>query len=161
MRLTAKGRYAVTAMLDLVVHQREKKPVALADISRRQDISLAYLEQLFAKLRKNGLVLSFKGPGGGYSLARSPQNLFVSEIVDSVDENVDATKCSGKGNCQHGEMCLTHELWSDLSHQIREYLSRIDLASLTNKGHFRRVISRQRGVEGQILMLDKQASMKS
>lgn len=132
MRLTAKGRYAVTAMLDLAVH-RDDGPISLADISERQGISLSYLEQLFAKLRRNGLVKSVRGPGGGYQLSREDSQIFVAEIIDSVDENVDATKCQGKADCQNGETCLTHELWSDLSEQIHQFLSEIDLASIIAK----------------------------
>ena len=132
MRLTAKGRYAVTAMLDLAVH-RNDGPISLADISDRQGISLSYLEQLFAKLRRNGLVKSVRGPGGGYQLSRDDSQIFVAEIIDSVDENVDATRCQGKADCQNGETCLTHELWSDLSGQIHQFLSEIDLASIIAK----------------------------
>ena len=129
MRLTAKGRYAVTAMLDIAVHQ-EKGPISLADISERQGISLSYLEQLFSKLRRNELVSSVRGPGGGYKLSRDAGDIFVAQIVDSVDETVDATKCAGRANCQHGETCLTHELWADLSEQIHQFLSSIDLATI-------------------------------
>ena len=142
MRLTAKGRYAVTAMLDLAVH-RNDGPTSLADISERQGISLSYLEQLFAKLRRRQLVKSVRGPGGGYQLSRAAQEIFVAEIVDSVDENVDATKCAGRADCQHGETCLTHELWEDLSEQIHQFLSNIDLASLIEKREVQRISARQ------------------
>ena len=142
MNLTAKSRYAVTAMLDLA-GQKKQKPVSLADISRRQDISLSYLEQLFAKLRKNGLVTSIKGPGGGYLLARSANKVSVADIVDSVDENVDVTRCSGKGNCQGGAVCLTHQLWSEFSEEIRNYLSGINLENLKDREHVKRVMIRQ------------------
>ena len=144
MNLTAKSRYAVTALLDLAAQNKEK-PVSLADISRRQEISLSYLEQLFAKLRKNGLVKSIKGPGGGYLLARSADEVSVADIVDSVDENVDVTRCSGKGNCQRGAVCLTHELWSELSEEIRNYLSSINLENLKGREHVKRVLNRQEG----------------
>ena len=144
MNLTAKSRYAVTAMLDLSA-QKEEKPVSLADISRRQEISLSYLEQLFVKLRKNGLVRSIKGPGGGYLLARSADEVTVADIVDSVDENVDVTRCSGKGNCQRGAVCLTHELWSEFSDEIRNYLSGINLENLKGREHVKRVLNRQEG----------------
>ena len=142
MNLTTKSRYAVTAMLDLAGQKREK-PVSLADISRRQEISLPYLEQLFAKLRKNGLVTSIKGPGGGYLLARSANKVSVADIVDSVDENVDVTRCSGKGNCQGGAVCLTHQLWSEFSEEIRNYLSGINLENLKDREHVKRVMIRQ------------------
>ena len=131
-------------MLDLSA-QKEEKPVSLADISRRQEISLSYLEQLFVKLRKNGLVRSIKGPGGGYLLARSADEVTVADIVDSVDENVDVTRCSGKGNCQRGAVCLTHELWSELSDEIRNYLSGINLENLKGREHVKRVLNRQEG----------------
>ena len=132
----------MTAMLDLA-GQKKQKPVSLADISRRQDISLSYLEQLFAKLRKNGLVTSIKGPGGGYLLARSANKVSVADIVDSVDENVDVTRCSGKGNCQGGAVCLTHQLWSEFSEEIRNYLSGINLENLKDREHVKRVMIRQ------------------
>ena len=142
MRLTAKGRYAVTAMLDLAVHDH-RGPISLADISDRQGISLSYLEQLFAKLRRQDLVESVRGPGGGYRLSRPADEIYVAQIVDSVDENVDATKCSGRADCQGGEKCLTHELWSDLSDQIHQFLNGIDLASLIEKRTVQQVAARQ------------------
>ena len=142
MNLTAKSRYAVTAMLDLAT-QKKEKPVSLSDISQRQEISLSYLEQLFAKLRKNGLVTSIKGPGGGYVLARSADTVSVADIVDSVDENVDVTRCSGKGHCQKGAVCLTHQLWSEFSEEIRNYLSGINLENLKDREHVKRVMIRQ------------------
>ncbi|GIX22669.1 MAG: Fe-S cluster assembly transcriptional regulator IscR [Gammaproteobacteria bacterium] len=132
MRLTTKGRYAVTAMLDLAVHAGGD-PIALADISRRQGISLSYLEQLFAKLRRNGLVCSTRGPGGGYSLARPSAQISVAEVIRAVDETVDATACGGQRNCQGGEQpCLSHELWADLSRRIEEFLGQISLADVVN-----------------------------
>jgi Rrf2 family iron-sulfur cluster assembly transcriptional regulator len=132
MKLTTRGRYAVTAMLDLAIHGSEK-PISLADISGRQEISLSYLEQLFAKLRRGALVSSVRGPGGGYRLAREGNSIFVAEIIDAVDESVDVTNCGGKGNCHHGEVCLTHHLWQDLSLQIHDFLSQISLADLVDK----------------------------
>ena len=152
MRLTAKGRYAVTAMLDLAVHQKAG-PISLADISRRQGISLSYLEQLFAKLRKHNLVNSVRGPGGGYQLERDPGRIFVAEIIDSVDENVDATKCSGRADCQHGEMCLSHQLWSDLSSEIHHFLSGIDLASILAKRNVKQIAARQDAIEDEFVRL--------
>ena len=132
MRLTTKGRYAVTAMLDLAIHY-DLGPITLADISQRQEISLSYLEQLFSKLRKNGLVDSARGPGGGYRLSRLADEIAVAEIIAAVDETVDATRCKRKGNCQHEERCLTHDLWCDLSDQIFDFLSSITLGSLVEK----------------------------
>jgi len=129
MKLTTRGRYAVTAMLDLAIHGSER-PISLADISGRQEISLSYLEQLFAKLRRGDLVSSVRGPGGGYRLARSEDRIFVAEIIDAVDESVDVTNCQGKSNCQQGAICLTHHLWKDLSEQIHDFLSQISLAQL-------------------------------
>ena len=129
MKLTTRGRYAVTAMLDLAINGG-KRPVSLADISGRQEISLSYLEQLFAKLRREDLVTSARGPGGGYRLARNGAEIFVAEIIDAVDESVDVTNCQGKGNCHHGETCLTHHLWEDLSGQIHDFLSQISLGDL-------------------------------
>ena len=129
MKLTTRGRYAVTAMLDLAMNGGSN-PVSLTDISNRQEISLSYLEQLFAKLRRGQLVISSRGPGGGYRLGRSSANIFVAEIIDAVDESVDVTSCRGKGDCQGGKTCLTHHLWGDLSGQIHDFLSRISLEDL-------------------------------
>jgi len=142
MRLTTKGRYAVTAILDLALHSGEG-PVSLADISQRQDISLSYLEQLFARMRRNKLVNSVRGPGGGYLLARPKENIFVAEIVDAVNESVDATLCRGDNNCQQGKSCLTHHLWDDLSRQIHSFLSGISLADLVDRKEVRQVAERQ------------------
>lgn len=142
MRLTTKGRYAVTAMLDLALHA-EDGPVSLADISQRQDISLSYLEQLFAKLRRHKLVVSVRGPGGGYQLGRSHDAVFISEVVDAVSESLDTTRCQNKGDCQNGEKCLTHHLWSDLSDQIHTFLSEISLADLMRKREIQVVAHRQ------------------
>ena len=152
MRLTAKGRYAVTAMLDLAVHQGEG-PISLADISERQGISLSYLEQLFAKLRRNELVKSVRGPGGGYQLSREAGTIYVAEIVDSVDERVDSTRCAGRANCHHGRECLTHELWTDLSEQIHQFLNNIDLASIIAKREARERADRQRLQQDDIIRL--------
>ena len=156
MRLTAKGRYAVTAMLDLAVHRAEG-PITLADVSRRQGISLSYLEQLFAKLRRGNLVNSIRGPGGGYALQRQPKEIFVAEIVDSVDENVDATKCSGRANCQHGETCLSHQLWAELSDEIHNFLSSISLASIIEKGEVKRIVARQDSISDQLVRIPEAA----
>lgn len=132
MRLTTKGRYAVTAMLDLAIHQGQG-PIALADIAQRQGISLSYLEQLFAKLRKRGLVTSVRGPGGGYNLARTPAEIHVAEVITAVDESVDTTRCGGAYNCQNNGPCLTHDLWHDLSDRIYDYLNHITLQALVDQ----------------------------
>lgn len=142
MRLTTKGRYAVTAMLDLALNA-ERGPISLADISRRQGISLSYLEQLFAKLRRNKLVTSVRGPGGGYRLSRAGAAIFVAEIIDAVNESVDATDCNGGADCQDGETCLTHYLWCDLSDQIHHFLSQISLAQLVERQEVQAVSMRQ------------------
>ena len=142
MKLTTKGRYAVTAMLDLALHAREN-PVSLADISERQGISISYLEQLFSKLRRFELVASVRGPGGGYLLSRGADSVFIAEIIDAVDERVDVTRCSGNGDCQDGEMCLTHDLWQDLSKQLHEFLSAISLQILVDRAEVRKVAERQ------------------
>lgn len=142
MRLTTKGRYAVTAMLDLAIHGDEG-PVSLADISRRQEISLSYLEQLFARLRRVGLVLSVRGPGGGYRLAQDSEVIYVAQVVDAVNESLDTTRCQHKADCQNGVTCLTHHLWSDLSEQIHQFLSNISLADLMRKHEIQKVAARQ------------------
>jgi Rrf2 family iron-sulfur cluster assembly transcriptional regulator len=142
MRLTTKGRYAVTAMLDLALHG-DQGPVSLADISARQEISLSYLEQLFAKLRRRGLVLSVRGPGGGYQLSRPVAQIYAAQIVDAVDETTDATNCGGDANCRDGGMCLTHYLWADLSAQIHGFLNGISLASLIERQEIQAIAARQ------------------
>lgn len=142
MRLTTKGRYAVTAMLDLALHG-EGGPVSLADISGRQDISLSYLEQLFAKLRRNELVSSVRGPGGGYLLSRGGHEIFVAQIIDAVNETVDATSCGRTSNCQKGDVCLTHHLWCDLSDQIHGFLSQISLTNLVERREVQHISARQ------------------
>ena len=126
MRLTTKGRYAVTAMLDLSLNY-EVGTITLADISARQGISLSYLEQLFSRLRKQNLVSSTRGPGGGYTLSRSPDKITILDVILAVDEKMDNTACEGKANCHDGEQCLSHHLWESLSDQIRVYLSGITL----------------------------------
>ena len=142
MKLSTKGRYAVTAMLDIAIHNSEG-PVSLSDISARQGISLSYLEQLFGRMRRRGLVASTRGPGGGYSLAHAPDQIAIADIIVAVDENVDATRCGGKADCQNQERCLTHELWEDLSDQIHDFLSRISLADAINKERVAEVAARQ------------------
>ncbi len=132
MRLTTKGRYAVTAMLDLALHY-DKGPITLADISQRQGISLSYLEQLFSKLRKNELVDSTRGPGGGYRLSRNADEIAVAEVITAVDEKLESTRCGGLGNCQDDHQCLTHELWTELSAQIHGFLMGISLGQLVER----------------------------
>ena len=150
MRLTTKGRYAVTAMLDLALHASDG-PVSLSDISARQGISLSYLEQLFAKLRRAELVKSVRGPGGGYCLGEHECNIFIAQIVDAVNESIDTTKCKQKGDCQNGEKCLTHHLWSDLSLQIHEFLSGISLNDLMKKRDVQAISTRQDLTQGNII----------
>jgi len=147
MRLTTKGRYAVTAMLDLALHQNSG-PITLANISKRQGISLSYLEQLFACLRRRGLVESTRGPGGGYQLSRDPHSIDVAQVIAAVDEKVDATRCGGQANCHADQQCLTHELWMDLSNQIQEFLSAITLGQLVERRTIRE-ISRRQDSEGE------------
>ena len=144
MKLTTKGRYAVTAMLDLALRY-DKGAVTLADIAKRQGISLSYLEQLFAKLRRSGLVDSVRGPGGGYNLAMEPNKISVAKIIVAINENIDATRCGGEKNCHGDEPCLTHQLWEDLSTRIHEFLNGITLGDLVNKPHVQEVASRQEG----------------
>ncbi len=129
MRLTTKGRYAVTAMLDLAINEGDR-PVTLAAISERQDISLSYLEQLFSRLRKSGLVKSVRGPGGGYRVAADLKTISVSDIIRAVDEQIDATQCGGNANCHDDERCITHDLWMALNSKILEYLENVSLAQL-------------------------------
>ncbi|MCW2255330.1 Rrf2 family iron-sulfur cluster assembly transcriptional regulator [Providencia alcalifaciens] len=143
MRLTSKGRYAVTAMLDVALHS-QSGPVPLADISERQGISLSYLEQLFSRLRKNELVSSVRGPGGGYLLGRDADQIFVAQVIAAVDESVDATRCKGsKEGCQNGDRCLTHALWRDLSTRITDFLSSISLDELVKNQEVMVVADRQ------------------
>ncbi len=144
MKLTTKGRFAVTAMLDLALHEAlansesklagkqtsEIKPVTLAGISERQSISLSYLEQLFSRLRRQGLVNSVRGPGGGYKLAKNYADISVAEIINAVDEQIDATHCGGHENCKDEGRCMTHDLWSTLNTKILDYLAGVSLADM-------------------------------
>ncbi len=142
MKLTTKGRYAVTAMLDLALHYGQG-PITLADIAQRQGISLSYLEQLFSRLRKKELVTSVRGPGGGYSLGREAAEIFIGEVITAVDESMDTTRCHGAHNCQNNDRCLTHDLWADLSEQIYHYLNRISLQDLMDRKAVKEVSERQ------------------
>jgi Rrf2 family iron-sulfur cluster assembly transcriptional regulator len=142
MRLTTKGRYAVTAMLDLALHATEK-PITLADISQRQGISLSYLEQLFSRMRKQDLVASARGPGGGYRLSRDANDINIAQVITAVDEKVSVTRCEGRGDCHNGGPCLTHELWCNLSDQIYDFLNGISLGDLVEEQHVKDVAARQ------------------
>lgn len=144
-------------MLDVTIHAAHG-PVSLADISERQDISLSYLEQLFSKLRKNGLVISIRGPGGGYRLGRCSAQIAIADVISAVNESVDATKCQGKGNCQGGEQCLTHSLWKGLSHRIEEFLQNITLAELVAKNDVQTVSKRQNEIN---IRAPKELSLKT
>lgn len=140
MRLSTKGRYAVMAMADLARRQasldadpaRDERAVNLAEIAARQEISLSYLEQLFARLRRRGLVRSQRGPGGGYLLARTAETTSIADIVLAVDEPLKATRCSArsKGCMIKGERCLTHDLWEEMGRQIEGYLASVSLADV-------------------------------
>jgi Rrf2 family iron-sulfur cluster assembly transcriptional regulator len=132
MRLTTKGRFAVTAMIDLALREHAG-PVTLAGISQRQKISLSYLEQLFGKLRRQGLVESTRGPGGGYTLGRPTRDISVADIIFAVDEPLDATHCGGKENCLDDGPCMTHELWANLNKRMIEYLSGVSLQDLVDQ----------------------------
>ena len=142
MRLSTKGRYAVTAMLDLAIHH-EEGAVTLSDISKVQGISLSYLEQLFARLRKNGLVEGIRGPGGGYHLSRSPDEISIADVIDAIGEGIDVTLCSGSEDCQDGERCLTHELWQQLGGQIHDFLQGITLAGFLQREQVNAIVQRQ------------------
>ena len=132
MRLTTKGRFAVTAMIDLGLNGGER-PVTLAAISERQNISLSYLEQLFAKLRRHGIVESVRGPGGGYCLARGATEITVADVIIAVDEPLDATQCGGRENCKSEHRCMTHDLWSTLNRKMLDYLASVNLAELVDQ----------------------------
>src|SRR5882672_3580007 len=152
MRLTTKGRFAVTAMLDLAMHGG-KRPVTLAGISQRQSISLSYLEQLFGKLRRHTLVESVRGPGG-YTLARELAKVSVADIVIAVDEPLDATQCGGKENCKDEQRCMTHDLWSTLNDKMYEYLDSVKLSDLVAQQAARKervsVLQDKRGKEAAV-----------
>jgi Rrf2 family transcriptional regulator, iron-sulfur cluster assembly transcription factor len=138
MRLTTKGRFAVTAMLDLSLHASDG-PVTLAGISERQKISLSYLEQLFGKLRRRELVESVRGPGGGYHLARDAAQITVADIIRAVDEPIDSTQCGGRENCHDHQRCMTHELWEELNTTVSGFLSGIRLSDLVDKQRTKKI----------------------
>ncbi len=143
MRLTTKGRYAVTAMIDLALNQPNRGSVTLKTIAENQQMSVPYLEQLFAKLKSQGLVRGVRGPNGGYRLMRSAEDISIFEIINAVDESVDATRCDGRQDCLDGEICLTHELWTDLSNQMSRFLSNIKLANVIESPKVQEVAQRQ------------------
>jgi Rrf2 family iron-sulfur cluster assembly transcriptional regulator len=155
VRLTTKGRYAVTAMLDLAFHS-QTKPVTLTDIAARQTISLSYLEQLFARLRRAGMVKGVRGPGGGYKLCRKTSDISIAEIIAAVNEPLDSTKCGGEANCQKDQACLTHDLWMGLSEQIRGYLKGISLADLLERNQVQEVAMRQHNEAQQAIEIYRQ-----
>lgn len=144
MRLTTRGRYAVTALLDLALqNSQQDSAVSLSDIAKRQSISISYLEQLFSKLRKRGLVTSIRGAAGGYYLSKPLDEIDVMSIISAVDESVNAMQCEGRGDCQGGAMCLTHDLWCALSNHIEQYLKNITLAQLLDMENVQSVSERQ------------------
>ena len=156
MRLSTKGRYSVTAMLDLAIHDRAG-PVTLADISQCQGISLSYLEQLFAKLRKSGLVKGVRGPGGGYRLSRPAAEISIGDIIRAVDESVDATRCEGRGDCQNGDACLTHELWSELSQRLYQVLDGITLSQFVDRPGIPELSMQRDKMNGRFILARRQA----
>jgi Rrf2 family iron-sulfur cluster assembly transcriptional regulator len=158
VRLTTKGRYAVTAMLDLAYHS-QKKPVTLTDIAARQTISLSYLEQLFARLRRANMVKGIRGPGGGYTLSGLAVDINIADIIAAVDEPIHATKCGGEGNCQKNQACLTHDLWMGLSDQIRDYLQGITIAQLLEKHHVQEVAKRQDKEAQRVIEIHRSAEL--
>lgn len=160
MRLSTKGRYSVTAMLDLAIHDKAG-PVTLGDISQCQGISLSYLEQLFSCLRKSGLVKGVRGPGGGYRLARPARDISIAQIITSVDENVDVTRCHGEADCQDGERCLTHELWTDLSKRLYEFLDNITLAQFVDRPGIPELSMQRDKIIGRFDLARKQAEVIS
>ena len=156
MRLSTKGRYSVTAMMDLAIHDKAG-PVTLADISQCQGISLSYLEQLFAKLRKSGLVKGVRGPGGGYRLAKPATEMSIGEIIAAVDESVDVTRCGGKGDCDNGDACLTHELWSELSGRLHDFLNGITLSQFVDRPGIPELSMQRDKINGRFILARRQA----
>ena len=134
MILTTEARYAVTAMLDIAYHT-EGKPISLPEIAVRQNISLSYLEQLFSRLKKNGLVESIKGPGGGYRLSKGADDIVISDVIHAVEENLETTACNGKSNCHNNQQCLSHNLWEDLGTEIKNFLSDVTLQQVIAKNN--------------------------
>ncbi len=160
MRLTTKGRYAVTAMLDLAFHS-QTKPVTLTEIAARQTISLSYLEQLFARLRKANMVKGIRGPGGGYTLSGSADDINIADIIAAVDEPIDATKCGGEANCHNEKACLTHDLWMGLSHQIKDYLKGITLGQLIENHRLQETAKRQEEDTVKVIEIHRSSELSS
>ena len=161
MKLTSKGRYAVTAMLDVAL-QEHLGPVSLADISERQGISLSYLEQLFSKLRKNELVSSVRGPGGGYKIGKLKHDITITMIINAVNESIDIRKCTGESGCnQNGVQCLTHSLWDQLSNRISHFLDGITIGELMNSEHVQHVNEIQNEIKNQKFNKAVQLSVKT
>lgn len=159
MRLTTRGRYAVTALLDLAIQEKRcGKAVSLSDIAKRQSISVSYLEQIFAKLRKAGLVLSTRGASGGYQLAKPLESIDVMSIIHAVDESINAMQCDGRGDCQDGAMCLTHDLWRGLSEHIATYLSQVTLSELLQFENTQKIADRQ---EKTLQRINKERLLKA
>ena len=155
MRLTTRGRYAVTALLDLALQTSQQDgTVSLSDIAKRQSISISYLEQLFSKLRKRGLVTSIRGAAGGYHLSKPLDQIDVMSIISAVDESVNAMQCEGRGDCQGGTMCLTHDLWFSLSNHIEQYLKNITLAQLLDMENVQLISERQHNSINEISIKD-------
>ena len=134
MKLTTKSRYAVTAMLDIAYHDKGN-PISLPEIADRQNISLSYLEQLFSRLKRSGLVESIKGPGGGYMLSKDADEIVISEVIQAVDEDLETTACNGKSNCHNNHQCISHNLWQDLGVEIKNFLSHITLQQVISKNN--------------------------
>ncbi|HWW08541.1 Fe-S cluster assembly transcriptional regulator IscR [Collimonas sp.] len=159
MRLTTKGRFAVTAMIDLALRQGNG-PVTLSAISERQEISLSYLEQLFGKLRRHQIVESVRGPGGGYNLARKAEDVTVADIIIAVDEPLDATQCGGKENCHSpdhagGSRCMTHDLWSTLNAKMVEYLDSVSLKDLVDQQHAQQQAQQKKTLEQNVVVMHR------
>ncbi len=150
MKLNSKGRYAVTALLDLVLHQ-EDAPFSLTEMAKRQNIPQAYLERLAGQLRAKGLLISLKGPGGGYILGLPPEKITVADIILAVDESLDTTRCQGQADCQAGFRCLTHHLWDDLNKTILDHLNSITLADLAQRHTVQEVAQRQNTAQVRII----------
>ncbi|MEC8996361.1 MAG: Rrf2 family transcriptional regulator [Pseudomonadota bacterium] len=143
MKLTTKGRYAIVAMIDIALYT-SNTPISLSEISKRQNISLSYLEQLFSKLKTKSLVKSVRGPGGGYKLDRNPSKITLFEIITAVDENMDQTQCGGAMNCNNDKPCLTHYVWTDLTKQINDYMKGVSLGDVILRNDIRNIVDKRR-----------------
>lgn len=155
MRLTTKGRYAVTAMIDLAINQGNG-PVTLRSISDNQGISLSYLEQLFSKMRKSNLIIGTRGPGGGYVMAKEVDQISIADIIVAVDEPLDITECAGLQNCHEGKRCLSHGLWSALSDQLYDFLAGIQLGQLMRQSGIDYELSAERPEQPKAMQADRQ-----